>query len=189
MIDPADFVIETLEDAKAFLREHWCEGAYCPCCKQAVKLYKRKLNKAMAICLFELFKRNTDEYLHIQDLQNNKRFRLHMNGGNFATMKYWGVIEQIEKDEDDTTRRTSGCWRITQKGRNFILSRITIPKYIFTYNMSLHSVSEEQTNIAESLTERFNYQELMDEWMRDPKSREFLNAIPRKQRSLFPDDD
>jgi hypothetical protein len=112
-----------------------------------------------------------------------------MNGGNFATMKYWGLIEQLEKDEDDTTRRTSGWWRITQKGRNFILNKITIPKYIFTYNMSLHSMSEEHTDIAESLTEKFNYQELMDEWMGDPKTRQYLNKIPRKQRPLFPDNE
>ena len=33
----------TLEEAKQFLRDRFENGAECPCCKQYVKLYKRKL--------------------------------------------------------------------------------------------------------------------------------------------------
>jgi len=157
-------MMETIVEAKEYLREHWEAGTKCPCCGQNVKLYKRKFNQSMAVCLIRLYRRGSSpglDFYHIHDLQNDKLFRLHMNGGNFATMRYWGVIESLEKDDDDTTRRTSGQWKITPLGRFFVQNMINIPKYIYTYNMRLIKMGGQTTDIIESLSEKFDYQELM----------------------------
>ena len=157
-------MLDTIRDAKLYIVRNWEDGVRCPCCNQNVKLYKRKFNKAMAICLIELFRLtqgDTTKYMHIRELQEKSKIFMHnMNGGNFATMKYWNVIDSQPNDDDK--KRTSGLWRITNLGRNFVMGNIKISSHIYTYNMTLKRIDPNEITISESLKRPFNYRELMN---------------------------
>jgi hypothetical protein len=158
---------KTLQEATNHLEENLADGVFCPCCKRFNKEYERKFNSAMAICLLEFYKTSIlnsslRDFTHIADLfLNNKLFAENMNGGNFATIAYWELIEEMPKDHKNTTSRTSGYWRITQKGIDFVNSKIQIPKYIYTHNATLLRVSDTVTDIQQSLGNKFNYVEMM----------------------------
>lgn len=146
---------DTIETAKEYLHENWREGVDCPACSQLVKLYKRKLTSGMAKALIRLYleaNKSTTEFIHITQLG-------HLNGGEFAQLKRWGLI--LDEPNDDTTKRTSGMWSITKKGVSFVQGKLEVPKYIFTYNMLNIEVSEEKTDIRDALGNKFDYEELM----------------------------
>ncbi len=148
----------TLVEIKAYLQKHWLKGTHCPACAQKVKLYKRKLTSGMAVALIRLYEAsNADPYnfVHITKLG-------HLNGGEFAQLKRWGLIE--EADNKDEFKRTSGMWAITEKGMRFVRGTVKVDKYIYTYNgktIRVINVSDETTDIYNALGNKFNYSELM----------------------------
>jgi hypothetical protein len=148
--------METIKEAKDFLRGNWEKGVDCPCCKQFVKKYSRKLTTSMSVGLISLYvksKQNIGQSVHIKDIEM-------VNGGEFAQLKRWRLIQ--DEVNDDEKKRTSGMWNITQKGINFVENRITVPKYCDTYNGKTLGFSEEMTSIKQSLPDNFNYAELMN---------------------------
>lgn len=144
----------TLEEAKQILRDNWVEGIDCLCCGQMVKKYSRKLTSSMARGLISLYKQSSDQekYIHISKIAS-------VNGGEFAQLKRWGLINDAENP--DTTKRVSGLWMITDKGRFFVENEISVPMYCETYNGKTLSFSDETTNIERALGNRFDYTELM----------------------------
>ena len=156
--------METIKESKEFLKSNYSKGCKCPSCGQMVKLYKRKLNSSNAICMIEFAKMATvGKWYHISDLiKYNTLLATRLNGGEFARMRYFGLIEEMEKDPKETSKRTSGYWRITQKGVDFVNNIITVPKYVFIFDNRVQGLSDEKTNIIESLGNKFNYQELMN---------------------------
>ena len=54
--------IETVKEAKTFLRKNFDQGIDCPCCGQFVKKYKRKLNSSMAYALILIGKNRLAGY-------------------------------------------------------------------------------------------------------------------------------
>lgn len=157
--------IITLNEARDWLKSKMRDGTHCPCCRQKVKIYKRKLNSAMAVCLIELYKNchNCTDFAHIRDLiLSSKTFAINMNGGNFATLAYWDVIAEKPKEQNRTNSRTSGFWSITELGRAFVERKTKIPKYVYTYNMGLVSMEyNDKIGINEALGDKFNYEQLM----------------------------
>lgn len=159
--------IHTLEDAKTYVLSKRDEGVPCPCCGQYCKVYPRSLNAAMARFLiwlvreYETRKKTdaaTDLWVSVNDgplIQNRK------GGGDFAKMEHWGLIEQMANDDD--TKRTSGFWRPTQSGIDFVYHRITVPKKAVLYLNECVGFSGEKINIREALGTKFDYQELMGE--------------------------
>jgi hypothetical protein len=57
--------------------------------------------------------------------------------------------------------KSSGKWRITEKGRRFVQGAITIPSHLHTYNHGIHEESARRLDISEALGRPFNYRELM----------------------------
>jgi len=146
---------KTIKEAKEYLRAGFEKGVECPCCKQFVRKYSRKLTTSMSIGLISLYiKADKSIYkpVHIKDVQM-------VNGGEFAQLKRWELIQdQVNEDEK---KRTSGMWHITNKGIDFVERRIKVPKYCDTYNGKTLKFSEETVNIMESLPGNFDYQEMM----------------------------
>lgn len=69
----------TLEQAKQLLRDavKIGEAIECPCCKQMVKIYKRKLNSGMAKALLLIYKISNPldfNYIHVQNEFNKLGF-------------------------------------------------------------------------------------------------------------------
>lgn len=147
----------TLDEAKQYTRENWEKGVRCPCCDQLVKLYKRPLYATIAVNLIRLYRLNRSEYHHITKilLPNSS------GGGDFAKLVYWGLVEEQPKPADDTKKRTTGMWRITDKGVQFVEKRRNIPSHVQLYDGRFLGLIGDPVSIVEVLGKKFNYEELM----------------------------
>lgn len=149
----------TLEEVQNWLRAKVEKGETCPCCKQFAKVYKRKIYSKAVYSLIKLYRLNENQanYYHITQLNPEKV----SGGGDFAKLVYWGLIEEKPKEEDETTSRTSGYWKITNKGRYFVERQKTIPTYARIYDSRLLGLTGPEIDIKEALGTKFDYEELM----------------------------
>lgn len=141
------------------------DGTHCPCCGQFAKVYKRKLNSAIALGLVLLQQRlslDPSEWVHAEQF-----FKTHpratstlWGGGEFSKARYWNLIELADGQRPDGSKRI-GLVRLTQLGREFARGLCTVSKYVVVYNGEAHGLSEEQTSIHTALGDRFSYSELM----------------------------
>lgn len=150
--------ITTIEEGKNFLKENVekGKGVKCPCCQQSVKMYKRQITANVARDLMRLVRESDGEWwLH------RKTFMvLSGAGGDFAKLRFWGLVE--EKTNEETGKRTSGLWKPTVKGMDFINNRIRVPKYAYLYNQKFRGYGDETVNIIEVFGTRFDYSTLMN---------------------------
>ena len=147
----------SLADAKNWVQENKKDGCVCPCCDRKKKVYKRALNAGMACELIKLFKVNKPE---------PEAFMAHYTftstrSGEISKLRHWGLVEQKEKSPEDENKRTSGYWRITQRGIDFVLRKVRVKGHIFMEDGKCVGYSNETTDIVEALGKKFDYNELM----------------------------
>ena len=138
------------------------DSGVCPCCSRYGQIYKRKLNSGMARALIKLYLlagkgEEWVSYTKVHDgsvKDSPKR--------DFTILRYWGLIEPQPKDARDLVRKTSGFWRITERGRDFVLERVAVPRHMLVYNDEVLEPSKENTGIRAALGNHFNYTELMN---------------------------
>lgn len=146
-------------------------GVDCPCCHQKVKLYRRKLTDdmcAMLIALERLQKaRGLSEWIYIGDWRDEytaitqKKIN---GGGDYSKLKFWGFVEDEPKQGTATGKASSGNWRITPKGRDFVHGRggfAKAPDHIKVYNNRAIEESDVEVTIQEALGTRFVFSDLM----------------------------
>jgi hypothetical protein len=163
---------DTLGDARKFLRAGWVRGVECPCCKQFVKVYKRKLDSVMAsslVLVYHYFQKNKGAtWVHLP------RFLMEAKAADreCAKLRYWGLLEEMPREVGaETPGRTSGLWRITDKGKLFVEGDLAVPKYVWVFDGEPYKsemfrepgddTPEEVVTIREALGDRFDYTELM----------------------------
>ena len=163
----------TLEEAKKWLRERFSKGAPCPACNQFVKLYKRPFNKSMAYVLLLIaryYRRvevRQDDWLHVpsyiaETAVGNPR-RAAAVRGDWAKLKYWGLIEEKPDVRDDGSARV-GYWRMTPLGRQFVAREAKVPSHVYVYNGEpMQKTVEEMITIDDALGVDFSYAEIMAE--------------------------
>ena len=151
----------TLEEAKQFLRDNWEDGVGCPCCKQFVKKYKRKITSAMAYGLIKLVRYNgTTEPIHIENFFKGMDVPSSIRG-DISKLKYWGFITPVKCKRDDGCSR-NGYYFLTEKGQMFVRGGYTVPKYIYLFNNKPYGFSDEMVDVKIALGNKFNYKELME---------------------------
>lgn len=142
--------------AQAF-RDQLPQGATCPCCGRYGKLYKRRLNRGMAHMLLELFRarsrRDPDRFIDVREL---KAFKA--GSGDYAFLRFWGLVEQ--QPNTDEKKRSSGFWRITEKGCDFVRGKLNVPTHVFVFDNNPEGFSSEMTTFADALNHSFDYSEL-----------------------------
>jgi hypothetical protein len=151
-------MLGTIEDFTQALQDN-PKGADCPTCGRYAKIYHRALNSCMAQFLIYMEKKsdNTTPWIHVQS-QKDAAHLLH--GGDHAKLRHWGLIEEMANN-DSPTKKCSGFWRITYKGKLFARNEIRLPaKVVLLFNEKL-GFSEEQINIVDALGTEFSYPELM----------------------------
>lgn len=150
----------TLGEVKAELREHWkTDGIVCAACTQLVNLYPRPIHSTMVYLLVRLFllDRARPDFYHVKDIYDHRAG----NGSNdFAKFKMWEMIEQKPKVKGQKGR-TSGFWRITEKGKAFVRGEITIPLHALVFNKKCYGFSGQTVSIQEALGIKFDYDQLM----------------------------
>lgn len=156
--------METIQEAKTRMRAEMRKGVACPCCNQFVKLYKRKLNSGMAITLIRLFRHYgiSKDFVNVKDfLRENK----YSNSHDWTLLKHWGFIEE-EKTDPSQDAKSSGRWRITLKGEEFVLGILRAPSHILTYNSGFYGFEGDSIvdmiGIEQAIGNKFSYLELMN---------------------------
>ena len=81
-------------------------------------------------------------------------------GGEFARLRYWGLVEEATTPRPDGGR--AGWWRITDRGRQFILNRITAPTYCKVYNGHVQGFEGPWVSVKQALGKKFDYNDLMN---------------------------
>ena len=159
----------TLVEAKKWLRARFGQGATCPCCNQFVKLYKRKLNKSMAYVLLLMESHFlgdvVEEWLHvpsyIAEMVSDNPRRAAAVRGDWAKLKYWGLIEEKSDVRADGSPRV-GYWKLTPLGHQFARRQVKVPAHVYSYNSeTLPRTVEEMITIDDALGTKFSYDEIM----------------------------
>jgi hypothetical protein len=149
--------LQTLKEAKEWLRTKAEKGERCPCCTQLVKVYERKIYSTMAASLVYFYSHFSHDEFHHYSKWNAKFHK--GGGGDFSKLQYWGLVEEMPiKEKED--KRTSGYWRITNKGKSFVIGAITVPSHVRIYDGRLLGFKGKEVSIKECLGTRFSYAEL-----------------------------
>lgn len=144
---------DTLSAAKEKLRKNWEEGINCPCCGQLVKLYTRKINSGQAVSLIRLWWLCRDgQYHHYTEIKKCAT--------DFAQLKRWGLIIGDEKNKD-STKRTSGMWKVTDIGAEFVKGEAYVRGQCQIYDDKTKGLTGAFVNIKDALGDKFDYSELM----------------------------
>jgi hypothetical protein len=154
--------METLKDAKDKLILGWEKGTDCPCCGQFVKLYKRLFDSGLARFMIALYKLS-DGKPGVYIDKDAIRFEAGLDtlkATNYGIIKHWQVAHTFRGD--NTAKRTSGQWSLTEYGKKLVEGSVSIPKYAFTYNKEVYKFSKERITIKGALGKHFNYAKLME---------------------------
>ncbi len=136
------------------------EKVRCPVCDQNCKVYRRKLNTAMAIYLMEIVK----EFEHLREWVAVTSLNVYNSGyqrGDYAYLRHWKLIE-AKPNQDDPSKRDSGMWRPPPAGMDFVHRRIMVPQHVYLYNNRLLRHGGPHIDIVKALGSPFDYKELME---------------------------
>lgn len=149
---------DTLEQEKQRLLYDREIGTHCGACGQFTKVYKRQIYSTVARALILAYKLSaTKDTFHIGEILQEGILAY----GDLQKTRFWGLLELLPEIPTNGAR-TSGTWRVTQKGKDFIEGKIKIPRYIYLYDGKfLQFDSSKETDIFQALGKRFNYNELM----------------------------
>jgi hypothetical protein len=158
----AAFGFDTLSQAKEDVKDGRVrpEGIECPCCGQYCKVYKRKLNSAMALALIWLVRSTAPgEFVHATTRAPREAL---MSRGAFAFLAYWDLAEQRLNELSD--KRCSGFWRATERGRDFAYGKSTLWSHALVYDNDVLEFCGDKVDVVDALGRKFNYHELMSQW-------------------------
>jgi hypothetical protein len=143
----------TLGTARDWLRARVEEGAYCPCCTQFAKVYKRKITSPMARGLIKQHRLVGRDYAHSAELVKSETHE-------FSQLSWWGLVEELAERRGDGGK--AGWWRITELGNLFVRNLAQLPKYARVYDgRRLNLVIGERVSIQGALGTKFDYSDLM----------------------------
>ena len=151
----------TMAEAWPVFDAHFYAGGYCPCCVQRVQLYPRKVYGAVAVFLIWLVR--TCEDGGWASLRDAPILQGRRGGGDKDKLKFFGLAEEKPNDTDPK-KKSSGFWRPTAKGIQFVRNQITIAKTAWGYNGQCWGYSKEQVTIQEALGAKYDYREVMGQW-------------------------
>lgn len=149
--------MNTITEAKQYLKDNYKNGIVCPCCNQFTKIYRRPITSAMAYGLI-LFTKHCqksvpfNEYTHIENFFKSIPNLPASIRGDFPKLRYWGLIEMGEH----------GYYRLTNQGVSFTDNNLNVPSHILLYNNKFYGFEGEDVNIQKCLKNKFDYKKLME---------------------------
>ena len=63
---------------------------------------------------------------------------------------------------EDTSKKTSGMYKITELGKVFVNMKVSVPKSVHIYNARKYGESTEMITIVDALGTKFDYEKLMN---------------------------
>ncbi len=150
----------TIYQAKEFLRDNAVKGAECPCCRQRVQIYARALTSGMAAGLIIFYHNRGKGWLHAEKTFKESSCNQSIRG-DFPKLRFWGLIEAKEENREDDSDR-NGYYRITEKGIQFVLGHLSVPRSVFIYNNAFRGFDSLETDVKKALGVKFHYAKLME---------------------------
>ena len=138
------------------------DGIVCPVCNKFSKVYKRKLSSGMSRYLIAIVNNFDGNWVTVPNLDI---YKSGVQRGDYAYLHHWDLIE--EKPNEDSSKKNSGIWRPTERGIHFVHREIKVPTHVYLYNNTVQGFTEEQIGIVGALGEKFDYEELMSEEIKD----------------------
>ncbi len=132
----------------------------CYACGHVRTIYRRRFPKSDLPALLALFRASQQGavWVHVT------RLRKRTVGGDFAKFRYWGLTEERPNEgPHNPHKKTSGYWRITERGSEFMLGRHSVHTHVFLGPKSeFIRLDGERVNLKEaSQMFGFSYLELM----------------------------
>lgn len=154
----------SLAEASKWVSDNSPDGVICPCCEQVAKIYRRKLNRAMAyalICVYRLRDEVDDGgWLDIPKLLSKHGLMAVMRSREYQKLCYWSLLES--KDEKRGDGGKVGKYRLTDTGVLFVSNKLALPRHVLLYNGAvIETDASHKITIREALGDKFNYEELM----------------------------
>jgi hypothetical protein len=155
----------TLKATRDWTREQVKGGGKvpCPCCRQNVKIYPRRVSAGIArwlIGFYQLGLTREGGWVHWTEV--GVKLNAAKSGVDYSIPKHWGLIEpRIKGEDDEPHKKTSGFWRLTLKGLAYVLNRLSIQKIAYVYDDRLQKFGGPQLYILDALADKFDYRELM----------------------------
>ncbi len=135
------------------------DGITCVCCGQFAKIYRRNIHSTTAAQLIKAYKLGAaTDYVHVSKLL----FKGSSGIGDFPKAVYWNLIEEMPNN--DPQKRTSGYWKLTPLGIDFVRGMAGVTKYAHIYNGELvePKFSGPVVFIDECLGKKWDYREMME---------------------------
>ena len=155
----------TVQQAKDWLRGRLSKGDQCPVCARFAKSYRRGLTAGMAVVLIQLHRSCSTRTARAQggfvevavDVmpQARKLAGGRDPGGDWAKLRWWGLIEPQEGN--------AGWWRITPEGRGFVSAGSRVKRFALVYDDRRLGLEGEPWTIHDALGKRFSYEDLLRE--------------------------
>jgi hypothetical protein len=133
------------------------KGFTCNCCGSFVKIYKRRMNSNMALCLIALYRNQKNEFVKVEDYLIKNGYQ---RCGDFSYLRHYGFIEALKEKREDNSPR-NGFYRITGLGRLFVEGKELAKEKFLIQNNKLLGFEGEDINIIDALGNKFNYNDLM----------------------------
>ena len=132
-------------------------GEKCPLCDQTAKIYRRRINNRQARAIVILYRSHRKSWGHVPTLDPT----LSGDGGMIAFLRYWGLVEELQEKRPDGGR--AGFWRVTDLGEQFVLGRVSVPKYALIYNTQCLGLEGEGVMLDDCFSQRFDFDQLMSD--------------------------
>ena len=140
------------------------QGIECGVCGQLAKEYRRAINANMAMFLKSLV------VLSIRDKSNGGDGWVHHShltytGRDYTMVAHWGLARTSKEQKRDGKRKkkTTGMWKPTEEGIDFVKGLTKVRSHIYMYNGSCREDENAgQVSIYDALGATFVFSELFD---------------------------
>lgn len=136
------------------------KGTHCLACSQLCACRPRTIHVTMARFLIGLVRRfeATPQWYSVHE-----RWAKLIYCGDVGKLRYWDLAINKELDESDGDKRTSGYWKPTMNGIQFVHREITVIKRMWDFDSKVYFSNGPQVDIEDCLNNKFKYSELMGE--------------------------
>lgn len=155
---------DTLEEARQYVHRNREIGVDCPCCGQKVRQKRYQMTSDISSALVWLVQASMlhkpEGWIHVP----SEAPGWVITNRTYSKGKMWGLLEKHPRGVTERHKKTSGVWRPTSLGIDFVFDRVMIPEYVYTYRGKVISVSAEQISIHRSLGTKWDYQKLLEQY-------------------------
>lgn len=135
-------------------------GKYCEECGRLMKVYNRRLSRAIIRGLVRLYRLHqaypTTTAFHV------RKFDLEGERLAMGVLSHWGLVNEVKRHDKD--QRTSGMWALTDFGAQFVRLEVKVPLYaVVKVKSRLQGFAGPYADAKECLERggKFSYAELM----------------------------